>query len=279
MPVPRRFDRRPPERDTTRINERIRVPEVRLIDDEGNQIGVLKTPDALAYAQERDLDLVEVAPEARPPVCRVLDYSKYKYEQAQKLKQARKHQQQITIREIKFRPKIAQHDYDTKKHHVERFLRHKDKVKVTIMFRGREVTHPERGTAILDRLAEELSELGVVEQRPMQEGRNMTMMMAPSKAVLAGRVGEEAGEGEHDDHPNHAAGDVASAAEVLVGESVLDGTAPAATEAATEPAAEAVEPAAEPPEAAAEPAPEPPEQADEQPVADDGAAAAGSPVS
>jgi translation initiation factor IF-3 len=188
VPVPRRFDRRPPERDTTRINERIRVPEVRLIDDQGGQIGVLKTPDALRFAQERDLDLVEVAPEARPPVCRVLDYSKYKYEQAQKLKQARKHQQQITIREIKFRPKIAQHDYDTKKGHVERFLRHKDKVKVTIMFRGREVTHPERGTMILDRLAEELAELGVVEQRPMQEGRNMTMMMAPSKAVLAGRL-------------------------------------------------------------------------------------------
>jgi translation initiation factor IF-3 len=166
------------------------VPEVRLIDDEGNQVGVLKIADALAFAQDRDLDLVEVAPEAKPPVCRVLDYSKYKYEQAQKQKQARKHQQQITVREIKFRPKIAQHDYDTKKHHVERFLRHKDKVKVTIMFRGREVTHPERGVAILDRLAEELQELGVVEQRPMQEGRNMTMMMAPSKAVLSGRLGE-----------------------------------------------------------------------------------------
>jgi translation initiation factor IF-3 len=169
------------------------VPEVRLIDDRGNQVGVLKTPDALAFAQERDLDLVEVAPEARPPVCRVLDYSKYKYEQAQKVKQARKHQQQITIREIKFRPKIAQHDYDTKKHHVERFLRHKDKVKVTIMFRGREVTHPERGVAILDRLAEELAELAIVEQRPMQDGRNMTMMLGPSKAVLAGRA-----DGEHD---------------------------------------------------------------------------------
>ncbi len=192
MPVPRRFDRRPPERDLTRINERIRVPEVRLIDDEGKQVGVLNTADALAFAQERELDLVEVAPEARPPVCRVLDYSKYKYEQAQKQKQARKHQQQITVREIKFRPKIAEHDYDTEKHHVERFLRHKDKVKITIMFRGREVTHPERGTAILDRLAEELSELGVVEQRPMQEGRNMTMMMAPSKAVLAGRLAEGA---------------------------------------------------------------------------------------
>jgi translation initiation factor IF-3 len=148
VPVPRRFDRRPPERDSTRINDRIRVPEVRLIDDEGNQVGVMKTADALAFAQDRELDLVEVAPEARPPVARVLDYSKYKYEQAQKQKAARKHQQQITVREIKFRPKIAQHDYDTKKHHVERFLRHKDKVKITIMFRGREVTHPERGTAL-----------------------------------------------------------------------------------------------------------------------------------
>ena len=188
MPVPRRFDRRPPERDTTRINDRIRVPEVRLIDDEGNQVGVMATPDALVFAQERELDLVEVAPEAKPPVCRVLDYSKYKYEQAQKIKAARKHQQQITVREIKFRPKIAEHDYSTKKAHVQRFLRHKDKVKVTIMFRGREVTHPERGTAILDRLAEELAAFGVVEQRPMQEGRNMTMLMAPSKAVLAGQL-------------------------------------------------------------------------------------------
>ena len=117
-----------------------------------------RPPDALRFAQERDLDLVEVAPQARPPVARVLDYSKYKYEQAQKQKQARKHQQQITVREIKFRPKIAQHDYDTKKGHVTRFLLHKFKVKVTIMFRGREVAHPERGVAILDRLAEELSD-------------------------------------------------------------------------------------------------------------------------
>ncbi|HEX3801692.1 MAG TPA: translation initiation factor IF-3 [Solirubrobacteraceae bacterium] len=192
MPVPRRFDRRPPERDQTRINDRIRVPEVRLIGEDGNQIGVMKTPDALVYAQERDLDLVEVAPEARPPVCRVLDYSKYKYEQAQKLKAARKHQQQITIREIKFRPKIAQNDYDTKKGHVERFLKGKDKVKVTIMFRGREVTHPERGVALLDKLAGELGDIAVIEQSPLQDGRNMTMMLAPSKAILA--------EGEHAEH-------------------------------------------------------------------------------
>ncbi len=202
MPVPKKFDRRPPERDLTRINDRIRVPEVRLIGEDGNQIGVVKTDEALRYAQERDLDLVEVAPEARPPVTRVLDYSKYKYEQAQKVKAARKHQQQITIREIKFRPKIAQNDYDTKKGHVERFLRHRDKVKITIMFRGREVTHPERGTALLDRLAEELSDIGVVEQTPIQDGRNMTMMLAPSRAVLAEAGGAEASsEGDRPEEP------------------------------------------------------------------------------
>jgi translation initiation factor IF-3 len=192
VPVPRRFDRRPPERDTTRVNERIRVPEVRVIGDDGEQVGIMKTEDALRMAQERELDLVEVAAEARPPVCRILDYSKYKYEIAQKQKQARKHQQQIVIREIKFRPKIAQHDYDTKKGHVERFLRHKDKVKITIMFRGREVTHPERGRMILDRLAEELQELAIVEQRPNLDGRNMTMMLGPSKAVLAGTIDDDA---------------------------------------------------------------------------------------
>jgi len=195
VPVPRKLDRRPPERDPTRINDRIRVPEVRLIGEDGKQIGIVATEEALRYAQERDLDLVEVAPEARPPVTRVLDYSKYKYEQAQKQKAARKHQQQITIREIKFRPKIAQNDYDTKKGHVTRFLRGKDKVKITIMFRGREVTHPERGTALLDRLAEELSDIAVVEQTPIQDGRNMTMLLAPSKAVLAGDKDEASEDG------------------------------------------------------------------------------------
>ena len=189
MPVPRRFDRRPPERDNTRINERIRVPEVRLIDENGQQLGVMTTEKALQYAQDKELDLVEVAPEARPPVTRVLDYSKYKYEQAQKQKQARKHQTSIVVREIKFRPKIAEQDYETKKRHVERFLLHKDKVKITIMFRGREVTHPERGEMILNRLAEDLTELAQVDQRPTQDGRNMTMMLGPSKAVLSGEIG------------------------------------------------------------------------------------------
>ena len=169
-----------------------------MIGEDGNQIGVMRTDEALRYAQQRDLDLVEVAPEARPPVCRVLDYSKYKYEQAQKQKAARKHQQQITIREIKFRPKIAVGDYATKKGHVERFLKRRDKVKVTIMFRGREVTHPERGQMILDRLAEELADLAIVEQRPNLDGRNMTMMLGPSKAVLAGQYDKDAGQHEGD---------------------------------------------------------------------------------
>jgi translation initiation factor IF-3 len=183
VPVPRRFDRQPPERDPTRINERIRVAEVRLIDEDGSQIGVIKTDDALRMAQERDLDLVEVAPDSRPPVARLLDYSKYKYEQEQKAKAARKHQQQVNVREIKLRPKIADHDYATKRGHVERFLRQNNKVKVTIMFRGREQAHPERGRALLDRLYEDVGELATIEQAPQQEGRNMHMMLAPSRAA------------------------------------------------------------------------------------------------
>jgi len=181
VPIPRRFDRRLPERDQTRTNERIRVAEVRLIGEDGEQVGVLKIDEALQYAQERELDLVEVAADSRPPVCRVLDYSKYKYEQEQKAKAAKRHQKQINLREIKLRPKIATNDYETKKGHVERFLRGQDKVKVTIMFRGRETTHPERGEQLLMRLAEDVAELGAVEQRPIQDGRNMTMVLGPVK--------------------------------------------------------------------------------------------------
>ena len=181
MPIPRRFDRRPPERDDTRVNEKIRVREVLLIGDDGNKVGVLPIDKALAYAQERDLDLVEVAAEAKPPVCRVLDYSKYKYEQEQKAKAAKRHQKQVNVREIKLRPKIADNDYETKKNHVVRFLNGDDRVKVTIMFRGREQSHPERGVALLMRLAEDVADLGVIEQRPIQDGRNMTMLLAPSK--------------------------------------------------------------------------------------------------
>ncbi len=235
MPVPRKFDRRPPERDQTRINDRIRVPEVRLVGEDGKQIGVIKTNDALAYAQERDLDLVEVAPEARPPVCRVLDYSKYKYEQAQKQKAARRHQQQITVREIKFRPKIAQNDYETKRGHVARFLRHKDKVKITIMFRGREVTHPERGIALLERLAGELDELAVVEQSPLQDGRNMTMLLAPSKAVLASEK----------DRDRHADDDLAAGNGANSNSRAgAENSAPAATDPEADPAASEADPVA-----------------------------------
>jgi translation initiation factor IF-3 len=187
MPVPRRFDRRPPERDQTRLNDRIRSPEVRLIGSDGEQVGVVKIEEALERAQAEDLDLVEVAPEAKPPVARLLDYSKYKYEQEQKAKAARKHQQQVNVREIKLRPKIADHDYETKKGHVERFLLGRNKVKVTIMFRGREQAHPERGRALLQRLFEDLDGLATIEQEPLQEGRNMSMLLAPSReAVQAG---------------------------------------------------------------------------------------------
>ncbi len=188
---------------------------MRLIGDDGQQVGVVKTDQALRYAQERDLDLVEVAPDARPPVVRVLDYSKYKYEQEQKAKAARRHQKQITIREIKLRPKIATADYETKKGHVRRFLGGQDKVKITIMFRGRETTHPERGEQLLMRLAEDVADLGTVEQRPNLDGRNMTMVLAPVKAREPGE-GEgqrrEGGSGK-DSRRNRAAATAAPAAE------------------------------------------------------------------
>ena len=213
MPVPRRFDRKPPERDPTRINERIRVNEVRLVDEDGSQIGVIKTDEALRMATERDLDLVEVAPDSRPPVARLLDYSKYKYEQEQKAKAARKHQQQVNVREIKLRPKIADHDYATKRGHVERFLNHGDKVKVTIMFRGREQAHPERGRALLERLYTDLGELAVIESNPQQEGRNMHMMVAPSPAVIAKARAERTGGAAPAEEPDAAAEAPAAAPE------------------------------------------------------------------
>jgi translation initiation factor IF-3 len=158
---------------------------VRLIGADGEQLGIVDTPEALRRAQAADLDLVEVAPNSKPPVTRMLDYSKYKYEQEQKSKAARKHQQQVNIREIKLRPKIAANDYNTKKGHVERFLKHGDKVKVTIMFRGREQAHPERGRDLLGKLLEDLGGLGVMESAPLQEGRNMSMLLAPGKDARA----------------------------------------------------------------------------------------------
>ena len=165
----------------TRINDGITVPQVRLVDENGEQLGVKPIRFAQDYAADKSLDLVEVAPNADPPVCRIMNYSKYRYELELKAKQARKHQSQIVIKEIKFRPKVGVHDYETKKGHVVRFLEHKDKVKVTIMFRGREMVHPERGEQLLLRLAEDVKEFGVIESMPLQDGRNMVMMLAPVK--------------------------------------------------------------------------------------------------
>lgn len=179
----RRFEQARPQQDTTRINESIRASSVRLVDSDGSQIGIKPTAEALEYAYSKDLDLVEVAGSADPPVCRVMDYGKYKYEQEQKAKIARKHQSQIQVKEIKLRPKIGVHDYETKKGHVVRFLNARAKVKVTIMFRGREQTHPERGRDLLMRLAEDVKELGAIESPPLQDGRNMVMVLAPHRNV------------------------------------------------------------------------------------------------
>jgi len=164
-----------------RINERIRVPEVRLVGPNGEQVGIVSISDALRLAQEADLDLVEVAPTARPPVAKLMDYGKFKYESALKARESRKHQAQTVIKEIKLRPKIDPHDYGTKKGHVERFLRAGDKVKVTIMFRGREQSRPDLGYRLLQRLAGDVEELGFVEAQPKQDGRNMIMVIGPHK--------------------------------------------------------------------------------------------------
>ncbi|MGH3520123.1 MAG: translation initiation factor IF-3 [Haloechinothrix sp.] len=169
----------------TRINERIRVPEVRLVGPNGEQVGIVRIEDALRLAQEADLDLVEVAPQARPPVAKLMDFGKFKYESAQKARESRRNQQMTVIKEQKLRPKIDPHDYETKKGHVSRFLNAGNKVKVTIMFRGREQSRPELGFRLLQRLADDVADLGFVESSPKQDGRNMIMVLAPHKNVKA----------------------------------------------------------------------------------------------
>jgi translation initiation factor IF-3 len=183
----------PPSRPVpqARINDNIRAPQVRLIDEDGTQLGIKSTPEARRYAEEKGLDLVEVASQADPPVARIMDYGKYRYEQEQKAKLARKHQTQINVKEIKLRPKIGTHDYNTKKGHVERFLNQRAKVKVTIMFRGRETTHPERGRDLLMKLAEDVSEVGQVESPPLLDGRNMVMVLGPTKNAGVRRDAED----------------------------------------------------------------------------------------
>ena len=164
-----------------RINERIRAREVRLVGADGEQIGVKPLPEALHIAREHDLDLVEVAPNANPPVCKIMDFGKFKYEQDVRRKESRRKTSNVVIKEMKFRPKIDEHDYTTKTKHVERFLNEGSKVKITIMFRGREMAHPELGKKILDRIAEQVKDVGNVEAAPRVDGRNMLMVLAPVK--------------------------------------------------------------------------------------------------
>jgi translation initiation factor IF-3 len=190
----------------------IRVPRVRLIDEDGSQLGIKTSDEARQYAYGKNLDLVEVAAQADPPVARVMDYGKYRYEQEQKAKLARKHQVSINVKEIKLRPKIGVHDYETKKGHVVRFLNQRAKVKVTIMFRGREQFFPERGRSLLMRLAEDVKELGIVEQPPLQDGRNMVMVLAPTKNAGVKRDDAETEDTQRSEEAVQAVGDRKAAA-------------------------------------------------------------------
>jgi translation initiation factor IF-3 len=165
--------------DELRVNDRIRISPVRLIDEDGTQIGIVPTDEARTIALDKGLDLVEVAPNSRPPVCRIMDFGKYKYEQARKTREAKKKQHTITVKELKLRPKIEDHDFGFKMRHARRFLEEGDKVKFTLRFRGREMTHPELGERVLNRIKDELGELGVVEADIRREGRTMTMLMGP----------------------------------------------------------------------------------------------------
>jgi translation initiation factor IF-3 len=192
-PSPEEPSGRPTERGghistELRINDRIRVPEVRLVGPNGETVGIVPTGEALKLAQEADLDLVEIAPMGKPPVCKLMDYGKFKYENAQKAREARRNQTNVIIKEMKLRPKIDAHDYETKKGHVVRFLRAGDKVKITIMFRGREQHRPELGFRLLQKLAEDVTELGFVESAPKQDGRNMIMVLGPHRKKAEAKV-------------------------------------------------------------------------------------------
>ncbi len=167
--------------DRTRINEQIRISPVRLIDDEGGQVGIVSIEEARDLADDRGLDLVEVAPEARPPVVKLMDYGKFKYELQRAAREAKKKQHHVQVKEVKFRPGIEDHDYNFKTRHARRFLEEGNKVKLTMMFRGRQVTHPELGREVLLRVTEDLKEVGQVESRPSFEGRVMSMVLAPIK--------------------------------------------------------------------------------------------------
>jgi translation initiation factor IF-3 len=235
-----------------RINDRIRVPEVRLVGPGGEQVGIVRIEDALRLAEEADLDLVEVAPMARPPVAKLMDYGKFKYESAVKARETRKNQTQTVIKEMKLRPKIDTHDYETKKGHVVRFLKEGDKVKITIMFRGREQSRPEMGARLLQRLAEDVVDLGFVESAPKLDGRNMIMVLGPHKKKADFKA-------ERAERAEHAEAERAEHAQAERAERAERATKAAPAPAAQAPAADVsdVEPASAA-EAAAAPAAEAP---------------------
>lgn len=164
-----------------RVNDQIRISPIRLIDDEGEQVGIIALEEAKERAADAGLDLVEVAPDARPPVCRLMDYGKFKYEEARKAREAKKKQHTVQIKEVKYRPGIEDHDYDFKTRHVRRFLEEGDKVKVTMMFRGRQMSHPELGLEVLERVVSDIEDVGQVESQPTREGRTMIMVLVPNK--------------------------------------------------------------------------------------------------
>ncbi|MBI1873375.1 MAG: translation initiation factor IF-3 [Acidobacteria bacterium] len=193
------FERGPRRDDRTRVNERIRVREIRVIDDTGEQLGIMSPQQALVIARQKGLDLVEVAAGAVPPVCRIMDFGKYQYQEQKKAREARKHQKVIEIKEIKFRPKVDEHDYQFKKKHIERFLADGDKVKATIFFRGREMAHPDIGRRILERLIDELADVAIAENSPRLEGNQMHTILSrktgarPGGPVAAGGAGQASG--------------------------------------------------------------------------------------
>jgi translation initiation factor IF-3 len=180
------------EKDDSLINEDIRFPEVRVIDADGSQLGIMKTRDAHQAAVERGLDLVLLTATATPPVCKIIDYGKFRYHQSKKQAESKKHQKIVKVKEIKMRPKIEDHDYEFKTAHLQRFLAEGNKTRVTIMFRGREMVHPHLGKDILDRVAAQLKEIAEVEQEPKMEGRRMIMVLTPRKHTDAGSGGAHA---------------------------------------------------------------------------------------
>ena len=210
-PRPPRFRQRSTRISDPRTNDRIRVPEVRLVGPNGEQVGVVRIEDALRLAQEADLDLVEVAPNSKPPVAKIMDYGKFKYEEAQKAKEARRNQANTILKEVRFRLKIDTHDYETKRKRAEGFLQGGDKVKAMILFRGREQSRPEQGVRLLQKFAEDVSEFGSVESTPTIDGRNMVMVIGPHKNKATAKAEADARKAANKPARTAATTDVAEA--------------------------------------------------------------------